>query len=261
MSDYTFLINSSDAYDDCWAPFFTLLRAYWPGIRAPILVNTESKTVQVDGMRVRWAATESSVDRRSLEWGARLLDTLRLVETPLVLMTLDDFFIKAPVNESYLDDVVTAMVEERVGHVQLCGPNRPYVGFGHPFLVEKGRRSPYRISLQVGLWKPRCLARYLRRHENPWQTENDGTRRSWRSGERFLAIDPDYSARHGVPIPYDDTGGIARGRWYREKVEPLFSQHGIEVDFSRRGWYRPGVDSLHRPPFLRRVIDYVRSSV
>jgi hypothetical protein len=33
-----------------------------------------------------------------------------------------------------------------------------------------------------------------------------------------------------------DPRGITRGRWVRDAVVPLFAKHGIEVDYSQRGF-------------------------
>ncbi len=43
---FTLLVNSSDGFEDCWEPFFTLLGRHWPRISVPILLNTERKDRQ-----------------------------------------------------------------------------------------------------------------------------------------------------------------------------------------------------------------------
>ena len=49
-------------------------------------------------------------------------------------------------------------------------------------------------------------------------------------------------------IPYIFTG-IIQGRWYN-KVVPLFEKHGIEIDYTLRGF------SYHRPKPLKERINY-----
>ena len=39
----TMLVNSCDAYEDLWQPFFTLLKRYFAPLDMRILLNTESK--------------------------------------------------------------------------------------------------------------------------------------------------------------------------------------------------------------------------
>jgi hypothetical protein len=260
MAMYTVLVNSCDAYDDCWQPFFRLLKRFWPDLDAPIVLNTETKSFSIEGLNIRCEAGRLIGEKAAVPWAARLARVLGTIDTPFVLMTLDDFFIRRPVNAAVINEIACTMQKESIGHVMLSPPHSPYRRTGHSMLVDKGQRSPYRVSLQVGLWRPSCLMRYLRMHENPWQTEIYGTKRSWRVKERFCALDPLYVASAGLPIAYDDTGGIARGRWYREKVEDLFRENSIVVDFDKRGWYRPGIDRLPNRPLWRRALDRVRSS-
>lgn len=176
-------------------------------------------------------------------------------------MMLDDFFIRRQVRADAIDEIIQIMADEKYNHVMLNEPHRPFQPTTHSMLVMKGRKSQYRLSLQAGIWRPKALRRYLRTHENPWQTEIYGTWRSWRMADTLLALNPEYVSAVGLPIEYDLTGGIARGRWYREKVEALFNEHRLVVDFGRRGWYRPGVDQLPKRPIWRRAIDRLRSSV
>jgi hypothetical protein len=42
-------------------------------------------------------------------------------------------------------------------------------------------------------------------------------------------------------------------------VVDLFARHGIEVDFSRRGFYDAAKPQKPRPPLPRRLADRVRS--
>ena len=44
MNSYSILINTCDAFEDCWEPFFRLWSLYWPGCPAPVYLNTEYKT-------------------------------------------------------------------------------------------------------------------------------------------------------------------------------------------------------------------------
>ncbi len=260
MAMYTVLVNSCDAYEDCWQPFFSLLKRYWPDLDAPVVLNTETKSFSIEGLTIRSEGVGSADGKTAMPWAARLARVLGTLDTEFVLMTLDDFFIRQPVNTAVISEITGTMRQENIGHVMLSAPHSPFFRTGHSILVDKGQRSPYRVSLQVGLWRPGCLMRYLRMHENPWQTEIYGTKRSWRAKERFCALDPRYVASEGLPMTYDDTGGLARGRWYREKVEDLFRENSIVVDFDKRGWYRPGIDTLPNRPLWRRALDRVRST-
>ena len=48
MSQLTVFVSSRDDYEDCWVPFFTLLKKYWPDCRLPIVLNTQQKHFAFD---------------------------------------------------------------------------------------------------------------------------------------------------------------------------------------------------------------------
>ena len=50
--DYTVFVNSTDTFEDAWAPFFHLLGDYWPEVDKVVL-NTETKDFSFPGCRYR----------------------------------------------------------------------------------------------------------------------------------------------------------------------------------------------------------------
>ena len=48
----TMLVNSCDAYEDLWQPFFTLLKRYFAPLDMRILLNTESKDFRFEGLNI-----------------------------------------------------------------------------------------------------------------------------------------------------------------------------------------------------------------
>jgi hypothetical protein len=49
----TIIVNSCDAYDDTWYPFFKLLKKYWPNCKFPIVLNTETKKFEYEGLDIK----------------------------------------------------------------------------------------------------------------------------------------------------------------------------------------------------------------
>jgi hypothetical protein len=115
------------------------------------------------------------------------------------------------------------------------------------------------IGLQAGLWRKSTLRESLRSHESPWQLEILGTRRVRQHLHKVFCVNRDrYSGLGKEIIPYTATGVIS-GRWARDIVVPLFERHGIEVDFSRRGFYVRGMPR-RKAPVWRRALDHLRSA-
>lgn len=237
-SQFTIVVSSSDEYEDCWFPFFTLLSKHWPDCDLPILLNTQKKRFSYPGLRIFCPAVARS-SRRDLKWGARLRKSLEQVEDEFILFMLDDYFIRAPVAVDRIREFISWMHRDRLSHIMLYpipGPNHPC---SYPMLVERGDKAVYRFSLQVGLWRTERFRSYLRDHENPWQTERWGTRRAWKLKDSFFCLDERYLRDKGAVIDYPVLGGIVGGKWVSEKVVHLFRQHGIAVDYSKRGFYEP----------------------
>ena len=52
-SNLTILINTSDGFEDCWNPFFTLFKKYWPNNQSPVFLNTEFKNYVHPGLNIK----------------------------------------------------------------------------------------------------------------------------------------------------------------------------------------------------------------
>jgi hypothetical protein len=241
---YTLLINTSDGFQDCWHPFFQLYSTYWNAPHVPILLNTENITdYTFPGLDIRCSAVQKKAklaEPRRLTWSECLNAALEQVETELVLYMQEDYFIEQPV----LHEVVEEMANYLLNH-----PEISYVGLTHfgnmpPFkpwdtvrkLVKVGNTS-YKISTQAGLWRKATLLKYLRPQENGWMFEIYGTRRAWRSQDIFLTLDRTKFNGNNPVILYTHTG-IIKGKWHKN-MPALFSKHGIEMDFTKRGFYTP----------------------
>ena len=118
---FSILINSSDGFEDCWQPFFTLFGRYWPNCDVPILLNTELKDWAFPGLQIQC----TQVQRRSrgtkrLTWSECLAEALSQVKTPLVLYLQEDYFIERPVNFGLIDEFVELMAaNSEIKHIGL----------------------------------------------------------------------------------------------------------------------------------------------
>lgn len=246
QSDVTILVSSTDSYEDCWNPFFTLLTKYWPSCPYPILLCAETKNFVFPGcnMRtVRIARPEDGGQRP--EWGTCLHRTLAEVESEFVLLLWDDFFLSAAVNQPSIDRCVKEMKENRkILHITLANHDvtrrsRPWT---KEFLHEVLPRSPYRISAGPGLWRKETLLKYILPDESGWHFEIFGTLRSYtRPHEIILRIN-----ENALPevdkdvIPYFGTEeidtAIVKGKWV-PAVIPFLARNGVTVNFEKRGFY------------------------
>lgn len=230
------LVNSSDGFRDCWLPFFRLLETYWPECRFPLYLNIESGHYAHPTLDVRCLNHPALPSGENVPWSDRLLASLAAIPEQYVLYLQEDYFLDAPVDNARLEECLAAVDGAGLGCVHLT----PYGSHGGnrtaelPYLVDVPRVSHYRLSTQAAIWNKDVLASYVRPDESVWETEILGTLRSWSRPALIRTVAPGDRGR-GPIMSYTGTG-VIRGKWH-PAVEPLFSRHGIEIDFARRGFY------------------------
>jgi len=251
---YSILVNSSDGFEDCWGPFFTLLKKYWPECSAPIYLNTETKTWQHPDFDIHCTAVQGEQQRR-LTWSECLISALDQIKTPLVLYFQEDYFIHQPVRAEVIATAVEHMVAHpEVKHIALTrhGSLGPYERYPVEGLQQIRQKAKYRISTQAALWRVETLKSYLRPEENGWMFEIFGTWRARRRRECFLCAN--FDSEHGGPvIDYLHTG-IIKGKWL-EDMPAVFSANKIEIDYSKRGFYRRKPILLHKFEVLKKLLE------
>jgi len=247
---YTVFVNSTDSFSDTWEPFFHLLHDYWPE-SGTVVLNTETACFTHPDVDIHCTHVAHDGERR-IPWGECMVRALDHIPTEHFVYLQDDYFLYDTVRTDLIDEAVRIMVAENLDCLRLmeCGGAGPWERTSYDWLNSVSRTSPYRISLQAGLWTKSGMRRYLRAHESPWQMEVWGSRRASRTDGRIWCVSRErFGDGMAQIIPYVPTG-IVKGGWYREAVEDLFAEHGLQVDFGRRGWWDPGA---RRNSFLQKV--------
>jgi hypothetical protein len=257
MAALTILVNSSDGFEDCWKPFFQLFRTYWPDCSYPLVLNTETKTYQHAGLEIANSCVALN-EKRRLTWSECLMRCLDRIDTPYVLYLQEDFFLEAPVRSQLLDVALAELQQNRADVIRLmeCGGSGPT---DNPMFWRVDQKARYRIALQAALWRKSTLTKQLRAHESPWQLEVFGSGRARRrAGEIVLCVNREQLHGPGKEIFQYTPTGVVKGQW-EGFVPSLFEREGIEVDFTRRGFYDRNACSTNRAPLVRRVSDRLRS--
>jgi len=231
------LVNSSRGYRDCWFPFFRLLEIHWPQCRFPLYLNVEEGMYEHPTLDVRCLTHPVGPSGARLPWSDQLLASLEMIPERYVLYMQEDYFLDKPVDHARLEECLALTAGAGLGCIHLT----PYGSHGGrtraelPYLVDVPRISHYRLSAQAAIWDKRALASYLRPGESAWETEILGTLRSWSRPVPVRSVVESAADADGSIMSYTGTG-IIRGTWH-PAIEPLFRMHGIDVDFSRRGFY------------------------
>lgn len=240
--EFAVFVSSTDSYSDCWMPFFTLFRHYWPTYQGRIYLNTETLDFQFPGLDIvctRVARFDGG--NPTIVHGKRLcLAFEHVVQEDLVLYLHEDMFFDQPVRADVLQQTAAAMRADNLLFTILseAGNHGPFYPTAWDDLLELDPANAYFFSAMAGMWNVPRMTRYLRQHENPWQTEYHVKRRMRQQRERSFCLDPQrFVYPNSAAVPFSPDTGIFRGQWQASVVVGLFAQHGIEVDFSRRGFY------------------------
>jgi hypothetical protein len=246
----TIFVHTTDTFEDCWEPFFTLLKHYWPTRRARVLLNTQFKDFKTSDPFIK-SAKVGNPSRFNLKqsWSCRLLAGLKQVDTPYVLYLQEDYFLNAPVNVEMLLRCLGEIDKGCADYVGFhCSEPDADLTPADDALALVPQKANYRLCTQAGLWSKSTLLKYTIPGESVWEWERYGSRRAHKGDERFLCVQ-----RHIPPVfPYIPTG-VVRGRWYAPAVVDLFAEHRINVNFTKRGFYDP--------PYIFRKSQQLRSAL
>lgn len=238
--DCTVLICSCDAYSDLWDPFFRLFKAYWPDCPYRIVLNTECGKYEIEGLQIE--CLQLYKKGSNVPYGKRMLKHIDHIETPFVLVILEDFFFLDRVKTDAVRRVITYLKNNTKIAMFKLSPNLDPMNTKddrYPEYEKRPRYGHYRHSLQIAIWRTEYFKKTWRVNESPWDWEVWGTYRSINDGWDYYCLKENASP----PIDYDYNfyrGGslnVYRGKWTHGKYEEIFKKNGIIVDFEKRGWY------------------------
>jgi hypothetical protein len=218
------LVTSCDAYFDLWEPFFNLFWENWPDCPYPVFLSTNHREFQHPRVMTLRAGRERN-------WTNQLRCQLERLDTPYVLMSLEDFFLRRPVSTIKVQECLHALSTLH-GHMLrlVCrpGPDRPVSG--HPGIGSIDPGAPYRVSTQAAIWNRQSLLTLLREDESIWDFEIRG---SDRSREYITGF---YGVRRNV-LTYGHHV-IERGKWFPWEARK-FGRADIGCDFEARAIMTP----------------------
>lgn len=232
-SKCSIMINSCDKYEDAWFPFFELIKKYWQGCNYEFYLNTETKSYIHSGLKLT-VLNEFNSDAK-LAWGERTKDCLNRIETPYVILMLEDFFLHKDVDEEELlrcidmlnnnSNIVAIYFKRIAGFRTDCEFNNKYYN-----MVEK---KDCRLNLQAGLWRREELIKLIDNEDSPWTFEEEGYRRVANNDAIFLCSKrgTHINCNHCV-FPYLTDRRLGYGIWAGKwlwKNEELFKKNGIQI--------------------------------
>lgn len=237
MKQLAVLVNTSDGFDDCWDPFFQLFLKYGGDLNlAPIYLNTERKTFTFKHLDLH-STKVWHTDQSRPTWSECLSRALDTIAEPYVLYLQEDYFIDKPVNIDWINRALHTLSQESntgVIYLNSYGPQFQQHTRRPDGFVEIKPPVSYLLSTQAAIWRKEVLSDLICSWENGWMFEKFGSLRAQKLHSKFLSVNPEMMQTAPV-IDYIYTG-VMKGQWKRECVE-LFAHEGIEIDFTKRGFY------------------------
>jgi hypothetical protein len=243
---YSILINSTDSFEDCWFPFFTLFKKYWPGYTGNIYLNTETKTYTHEGLNIISIQNNIFTPKNKITWSECLVRALIVIDDEIVLYMQEDYFLKDFVKNDIVEKFVQLMHDNyKIDCIHLtdaASPGEIISEFEYLYITPKIHQD--RISCQAALWKKGTLLLYPRKYETAWNFEWWGSKRAAILNHNFYVVDRNWVKSDSFEIiPYIFTA-VVGGRWLKEVVH-LCELHNIKIDYSKRGFFERKTLSLN----------------
>jgi len=238
------IISSCDAYEDAWAPFFTLFFRYWPDCPFPIYLISNEVTYLDSRIRPLRVGPDRG-------WANNTKKAMKQISEPFIIFILEDLFLEKPTNTEYILQLLEHIKEQHAATIRLFPSPLPDEDYPNDLnLGRMGRDAPYRTSLMIGIWDKKIFISLIKEDENAWQMEIDGTERSRFVSEAFISVKT-------PAIHYYERTGIIRGKWMYQAVK-LCKREGIVLDLKRRKVdyaleWRSRLDKYRKSGFARML--------
>lgn len=214
------LVVSCKRFEQVWEPFFILFKRFWPDCPYKVYFATD------DGKYPGITTFSTGTD---IGWGSICLNALRSIDADRIILFQEDFIIKSKVDNSTVRRFVHHAHAHNIGCLRLgpCpGPTRPW--HATESLGSIGLNDPYRVSLQLAIWKKSVLFQVIKDGDNPWDIERYGPKRVRGVKENFVSIWRESEEIPGGPIKYF-ISAVSRGVW-EDKALELLKQEGVPTD-------------------------------
>jgi len=208
MKNVTIIVNSCDKYYQAWEILNYSYSKYWPDCPWDIVVMTNYLEAPM-GKSTKLGSV--------LSWTSMMKNTLNQIETPYVLLHLDDYFFTDYIDTNLFLDYVRIMERDNITHLRITPATdgiEDYPLDNRFKLIKKD--SIYRTSLSPAIWNTKQFKSFLADGEDMWQFETQGRyREQGRSlilavkENQFRCVDRDN------PDPkWHGLRSIERGEWF-----------------------------------------------
>src|SRR5258708_6971033 len=222
------LVVSCDKYADVWPYFFGLFRLRWPDCPFPILLGSNQLSPELPGVTSVPVGPDSS-------WSTgvrKMLDRVTELHpgADYLLVFLEDFMLTAPADTRRILELVQTARRNKIGCLRLAAglplalpPTHELSELPGVGVVAPG--EPYRVTLQVAVWRIETLRQLLPPGLSAWDFETIGTHMSEGLDDPFWAV-------VRPAIEYEQA--IEKGKWKPEGLA-ILRNAGLDASALTRG--------------------------
>lgn len=215
------LVLSCDKSEDLFDVFHYCVEKYYPE-HPEIIYATET----IKNPYYKTISYDIPLDR----WTERIRKTLKDIDDDQILIIMDDCFIRKPVDVTR----IKYLSEHLKGNIAMFEFEKSWDPNDEETDIEGMKKrqhgSDYEVCINCGLWDKNKLIDVLSRNSDPWDVEinqdNKGYDYYINSGDYII----DWGYETWIPT------GVFKGKWCRNVI-PFFEQEGIEINYSKRGFY------------------------
>lgn len=225
FKDLAILIIGFDGYVDVWNHDIEFLNKYWAERPKTYLANSE--------LRPNYKNVEIINAGKGSEWSRKVQIALEQIDTPYVLLLLEDFFITDYVDNERLEKIMRVIEKDNIKFYQVLVQlikqtwerGKPYKGNKRIHIIPQNKK--YGLNLQAAIWNKEFLKK----------TVGEGNYNAWEFEVKQLGV-RNYNLKK-IEYLIDDrnvlniTHAIVQSKYLRGAIKKLKSM-GIVIPESER---------------------------
>jgi len=215
-------------------------------------MNTEAEKFSFPPLNIKTLCLYKEGEK--ILYGRRMIDHISVISTEYTMIVLDDFFLRKDVDEAKIDKIIDYMDgHSDVECVRLtpyqhretyerCEPVEDFPGY-----YRVAKCAEYKLNFQVCIWRTKKLLDYWREDDDPWRWEVFANIITFNSSG-FLVVSEEEGPvlDYGYKVNGQPLSDIYRGKWVMENdLVELFRDNNLDVDFSKRGFYKKEEEKQH----------------
>jgi len=184
-----------------------LFRKNWPDCPFELVLLTETRMGHGFDRIIKAGKGKS--------WSRMLYDALSVINTPYVLMLMNDYYLNAPVDTQLILKRLKEAKQANALNYRLC-PEPP----------RAVKNTAYSISCKAGIWNREFMRDLASKTDSAWEFERRGSFMFDENDKRPLMVSKK------LEFPFLDS--VHKGYWEPAAVKLLAAER-IDVDYSVRG--------------------------